>query len=214
MALTIYGTTDSRTMRVLWAANELGLGYVHVPYDTTDPALKSPAFLAINAAGTIPAIDDGGFTLGESLAIILYLAKKYGRPPLYPATLEGEAQVWRWALWAQQHLEPWVQGDHALKETIAAIGELAAPFLERSCELLERTLAGRDWILGNDFTAADLCVAAVLSPSRAAKLPLGRHPNLRAWHLRCYHRPAAIAVRGPHPADANPDWPEHAATLL
>jgi glutathione S-transferase len=207
MALTIYGTTDSRTMRILWAARELGLEFTHVPYDTMDPVLKSPDFLAINPAGAIPAIDDNGFRLGESLAIILYLAKKYGRAPLYPDTLEGEAEIWRWTLWGQAHLEPWVQGDHLLKDAIAAIGDLARPFLDRACQRLETQLAGRDWILGNDFTAADLTVAAILSPSRAAKLPLARYPRVRGWHLRCYHRPAALATRGPHPADANPGWP-------
>lgn len=199
MALTIYGTTDSRTMRVLWAANELGLAFTHVPYDSNDPILKEPAFLAINPAGAIPAIDDNGFKLGESLAILLYLSKKYGEPPLYPATVEGEAEVWRWALWAQAHLEPYVQGDQLLKPVREATGDLAAPFVARSCALLETTLTGRDWMLGAHFTAADLCVAAVLSPSRAAKLPLDRYPNIRAWHLRCYSRPAAIKTRGRAP---------------
>jgi glutathione S-transferase len=208
MSLTIYGTTDSRTMRVLWAARELGLDFKHVPYDSADPVLKQPEFRRVNPAGTIPAIDDDGFVLGESLAIILYLTKKHQQAMLYPSTLEGEADVWRWALWAQAHLEPWVQGDRLLKAAIAAIGDLGRPFLERSCDHLEVTLAGRQWLLGERFTAADLCVGAVLSPSRAAKLPLSRYPNLRSWHLRCYHRPAAIAVRGPHPADTNPSWPD------
>jgi glutathione S-transferase len=208
MSLTIYGHPDSRTMRVLWAANEFGLDFAHLPISWDDPALKQPAYLAINPAGTIPAIDDDGFRLGESLAIILYLAKKYGHPPLYPATLQGEAEVWRWALWAQVHLEPWVQGDALLRDVIAAAGERARPFVERSCDLLETTLNGRDWILGGDFTAADLCVGAILSPSRAAKLPLARYRNICAWHLRCYHRPAARKTRGPHPADSNPDWPD------
>jgi len=207
MALTIFGSRDSRTMRVLWAASELGLAFEHMPYAFDDPALKQPAFLAINPAGTIPAIDDEGFCLGESLAIILYLTKKYGRPPLYPAHLEGEAEVWRWALWAQAHLEPWVQGDALFTDSLAGIGRHAEPLLERACAHLETSLEGRDWLLGDDFTAADLCVAAILSPSRAAKLVLARYPNIRAWHLRCYHRPAAIRTRGPHPADAWPLWP-------
>lgn len=125
MTLTIYGTTDSRTMRVLWAAHELALDFTHCPYGVDDPILKTPTFLAINPAGSIPAIDDDGFKLGESLAIILYLSKKYGRPPFYPETLEGEADIWRWALWAQAHFEPWVQGDILLKDLIAQIGELA-----------------------------------------------------------------------------------------
>jgi glutathione S-transferase len=196
MALTIYGTTDSRTMRVLWAANELGLDFAHVPYEWNDPVLKSPEFLAINPAGAIPAIDDNGFRLGESLAIILYLARKYGRPPLYPDTLEGEADVWRWALWAQAHLEPWVQGDAQLRDAMTALGRHKDAFLDRACTLLETTFAEHAYLRGADFTAADLCVAAILSPSRAGKLPLARYPRIRDWHHRCYARPAAIKTRG------------------
>jgi glutathione S-transferase len=196
MALTIYGSTDSRTMRVLWAANELGLEFTHVPYAFDDPVLKQPQFLRINPAGQIPAIDDDGFALSESLAIILYLAKKYARPPLYPATLTGEAEVWRWTLWAQVQLEPWVQGDALLKDVLAVARDRAMPFVEKSLGLLDRQLAGRPWILGSDFTASDLTVASVLSPSRAAKLPLARYPNIKAWHIRCYSRPAAVKTRG------------------
>lgn len=183
-------------MRVLWAARELDLEFTHVPYGYNDPALKQPDFLRINPAGQIPAIDDDGFSLSESLAIILYLAKKYGTPPLYPATLQGEADVWRWTLWAQVQLEPWVQGDALLKDVIAAARDRAMPFVERSLDLLEKQLAGRPWILGGEFTAADLTVAAILSPSRAVKLPLQRYPNIKAWHMRCYSRPAAVKVRG------------------
>ena len=200
MGLTIYGTTDSRTMRVLWAAREVGIEFTHIPYAWDDPVLKSPAFLAINPAGTIPAIDDNGFTLGESLAIILYLAKKYGGPSLYPTTLGGEADVWRWALWAQMHLEPWVQGDALLRDAMTALGHHRDAFLERACTLLDATLAKHAFLRGEDFTAADLCVAAILSPSRAIKLPLDRFPRIRDWHHRCYARPAAIKTRG-RPSD-------------
>jgi glutathione S-transferase len=196
MTLTIYGSRDSRTMRVLWAAHELDLAFTHIPYDYDDPALKQPEFLRVNPAGQIPAIDDDGFALSESLAIILYLAKRYGRPPLYPSTLSGEALVWRWTLWAQVQLEPWLQGDALLKDIMVAVRARAMPFVEKSLDLLESELRGKPWILGADFTAADLTVAAVLSPSRAVKVPLERFPNIKAWHLRCYSRPAAIKARG------------------
>ncbi len=78
MALTIYGSPRSRTMRVLWMAMELGLEYTHVPLAFDDPRLKEPDFLRINPAGAVPALMDDGFVLAESLAINLYLAKKYG----------------------------------------------------------------------------------------------------------------------------------------
>src|SRR5690348_1379804 len=76
MALTIYGSPNSRAIRVLWAAKELGLAFEHVPLAWNDPRLKSPAFLRINPDGRVPAIEDDGFVLSESLAITLYLAKK------------------------------------------------------------------------------------------------------------------------------------------
>jgi len=78
MALTIYGSPRSRTMRTLWLAAELGLKYEHVPVQADDSWLKEPAFLRLNSAGTIPTIDHDGFGLGESLAINLYLAKTFG----------------------------------------------------------------------------------------------------------------------------------------
>jgi len=93
--LTIYGTARSRTARVLWMAKELGLAFEHVPLMMGDAALKQPPFLKVNPAGRVPAIDDNGFVMAESLAINLYLARKYGEratPSLAPASLEEEAK--------------------------------------------------------------------------------------------------------------------------
>ena len=132
MALTIYGSPRSRTMRVLWMAAELGLEYDHVPLPFDDPGLKRPEFLALNPAGAIPTIVDGDFALSESLAINLYLAKKYGAGGLHPASPEDEASAWRWTLFAQGHLEPWVQKDRLLADVLAAIGDRANAMIEAS----------------------------------------------------------------------------------
>ncbi|HZC15203.1 MAG TPA: glutathione S-transferase family protein [Caulobacteraceae bacterium] len=195
MTLTIYGSPRSRTLRVLWAAAELGLDYVHVPLAFDDPQLKSAAFLKLNPAGTIPTIDDDGFALSESLAINLYLAKTYGAGGLYPATDEGEARAWKWTLWAQGHLEPWVQGDVALAKLHAAIGEASRAVIEHALGLLDRTLDDRAWLVGDGFSIADLNVACVLSPSRVARLDLSPFGCVHDWLARCYGRPAAVATR-------------------
>ena len=108
MGLTIYGTARSRTARVLWMAKELGLAFEHVPLMMGDAALKQPPFLKISPAGCVPAIDDDGFVMAESLAINLYLARKYGdraTPSLAPASLEQEARIWQWSSWAMTDLE-------------------------------------------------------------------------------------------------------------
>src|SRR4029453_10983790 len=90
-SLRIYGVARTRAFRVLWIAKELDLDYEHVPTEIGPAGARKADYLAINPNGRLPAIDDGGFMLWESLAITLYLAKKHGR--LYPRTLEGEAKA-------------------------------------------------------------------------------------------------------------------------
>jgi glutathione S-transferase len=195
MALTIYGSPRSRTMRILWTAEELGLDYQHVPVGWDDPWLKSDAFLRINPAGAIPAIVDDGFALAESLAINLYLCKRYGLGEFYPDDVHGEAKALSWSLWAQGHLEPWVQQDAQLGELREAVAGPAAPMIATAFSRLDAALDAGPWLLGDRFTVADLNVAAVLSPSRASRLDLDPYPRARGWLERCYGRPAALAVR-------------------
>jgi glutathione S-transferase len=198
MALTIYGSPRSRTMRTLWAAAELDLSYTHVPLAWDDPALKAPEFLRLNRAGTIPTIVDDGFALGESLAINLYLAKKFGMDgatPLYPRDQRGEAEVWRWSLWAQGHLEPWVQRDVRFETLRARALDFMGAQVAAGLATLERGLSDRNWLVGEHFTVADLNVAGVLSPSRSGAVGLADLPHTAAWLARCYDRPAARATR-------------------
>ena len=154
--LTIYGVYRSRASRNIWLANELGIPFKHVPvmqlYRLSPEAAKttlhtkSPEFLAVNPNGHIPAIDDDGLVLNESLAINLYLAKKHGGP-LAPANLAEDGLMGMWALWAAIEVEP-----HSLqvlyhrvgnppderdpKIAAAAIEALRAPFA-----VLDKTLA-------------------------------------------------------------------------
>jgi glutathione S-transferase len=195
MALTIHGSSRSRTMRVLWMAAELGLEFEHDPVAFDDPRLKSDAFLRLNPAGAIPTIEDDGLALSESLAINLYLAKRHGLGGLYPTSLEDEAQIWRWSLWAQGQLEPWVTRDALLTSLRAALAEHTGPMIAAALATLDRALEGRSWLIGKAFTVADLNVAGVLSPSRAEHLDLTTYPNVSAWLARCYARPAAQATR-------------------
>jgi glutathione S-transferase len=92
VALTIYGSARSRTMRVLWTAEEMGLAYEHVPLERSNPALKEPALLTINPFGTIPAIRDGDVCLSESLAVNLYLVRPMVRRSR-PASLRPRRTV-------------------------------------------------------------------------------------------------------------------------
>src|ERR1700758_787188 len=105
MALKIYGVARSRTARVLWMARELGLDYEHIKVDFATGETRQPAHLALNPNGHVPVIDDDGFILWESMAINLYLAKKYSAGGLYPTRLEDEARAWQWSFWGMAEVE-------------------------------------------------------------------------------------------------------------
>jgi glutathione S-transferase len=198
-ALRIYGIARTRAFRALWIANELGLDYEHVPVEIGQAGARQPDYLAINPNGRLPAIDDGGFILWESLAITLYLAKKHSTGRLYPATLEGEAKAWQWSLWAVQEVDRGcnIWSLHAVRlppeerdpqRLAEALKVLDAPF-----RVLDGALADRPYLLGDDFTVADLNVAAVVS--RAIDMDLSATPRLGAWLKRCLERPAALTPR-------------------
>ena len=105
MALKIYGVARSRAFRTLWMAKELGLDYEHIKVDFATGETRRPEHLALNPNGHVPVIDDDGFILWESMAINLYLAKKYGRDGLYPSRLEDEARAWQWSFWGMTEVE-------------------------------------------------------------------------------------------------------------
>ncbi len=198
MALTIFGSPRSRTMRTLWMAEELGLDYEHAPVAWDDPWLKTAEFLQINPAGAVPTIDHDGFGLGESLAINLYLAKMFGsagEAPLYPSDPRAEAQAWRWTLFAQAHLEPWVRRDGGRPAYEGTLAEFALTEAHKGLTQLDAVLAQQDWLVADHFTVADFNVACVLSPSRTGPLDMNAHQSTQTWLSRCYARPAAIAAR-------------------
>ncbi len=199
MSLTIYGPAQSRAMRALWMAHELGLDFAHEPGLSMESG-ASDALLAANPMGQVPAIDDDGFQLAESMAINIYLAKKHGK--LAPATLEEEAQTLRWSFWAMTAVEKTLLD--VLAKVLGLFGEEKDPegaaagtaALERPLGVLNAALEGRDYLLGDSFTVADLNVAGVLSWAVPAGIGLEDQPNLAAWLTRCLSRDAAKKARG------------------
>ncbi|PPE67380.1 glutathione S-transferase family protein [Caldimonas caldifontis] len=196
MTLTIYGIAASRAIRPLWAAEELDLTYRHIKLHHAAPETKAPDYLRLNPNGTVPALEDDGLVLFESLAITLYLARTYGPSRLWPDDAADQARVLQWTLWAATEAEPparqWFHHTAFLPpaERQPALAAAALQALGRRLAVLERHFAdGRPHLLGDDFTVADLNLAAVLQ--RLKDLGGGDHPRLSAWHARCLARPAA-----------------------
>lgn len=194
-SVKIYGIARTRAFRPLWMAKELGIDYEHFPIEIGDAGARTPEFLAINPNGRLPAIEDNGFVLVESLAITLYLAKKYSTGRLYPATLEGEAKAWQWSLWAVTEVDRGVNiwSLHAVRlpptERDAVKRDEALQVLKGPFRVLDEAMSKQPYLLGKEFTVADLNVAAVIS--RAVDMDLSASPHLKAWLLHCLDRPAA-----------------------
>jgi glutathione S-transferase len=196
--LRIYGIARTRAFRALWIANELELKYEHVAVEIGAAGARKAEYLAINPNGRLPAIDDDGFILWESLAITLYLAKKHSPGRFYPATLHGEAKAWQWSLWSVQEVDRGVNiwSVHSIRlppeERDALRRAEALKVLEGPFRVLDGALAERAYLLGDGFTVADLNVAAVIS--RAIDMDLSATPKLAGWLRRCLDRPAARAA--------------------
>ncbi len=196
MTLKIYGIAASRAIRPLWAVEELGLPYEHIQLHYQAPELKQEPYLSMNPNGQVPIIDDNGLVLYESLAITLYLAQRYGQGTLWPSDMAGQAQALQWTLWAATEAEPparqWFQHTQFLPEAqrqpaLAAAGLAKA---QAKVQLLDQLLAQRPYLLGDQFSVADLNVAAVLQ--RLPAIANGAAPHALAWHQRCMERPAAL----------------------
>jgi len=196
--LRIHGSVRSRASRVLWMAGELGLTYEHIDLLPRSLGVRTPAYLALNPNARVPTIEDDGLVLSESMAINLYLAKKHASP-LYPSNPAHEALTWQWSLWETDRLDRQIvnYANHttALPEAqrVAAIADAAWQEIVPALDVLEIALSGSAWLVGPDFSVADLNVASALY--RGLFMDLGRWPHVQAWLAKCWDRPAAKAVR-------------------
>ena len=210
MAMKLYGVLRSRASRNAWLLKELGVPYERVPViqvgRVAEPSAygaplntSSAPFLAINPNGQIPALEDDGVVLTESLAINLYLARKRGGP-LAPRDVTEDGLATQWSFWAATAVEPHAinivyfgpKGSKGHDRAIhaAAVLGLRAPFA-----VLDRALAeGGGFLVGRRFTVADLNVAEVVRYAMGAPDLFEAAPNVRAWLAACHARPAFKAM--------------------
>jgi glutathione S-transferase len=208
--LKIYGVYRSRATRNIWLCGEMGIPFESVPVvqanRLADPLApdaplntKSPAFVAINPAAAIPAIEDDGLVLAESLAINLYLARKHGGP-LAPASLAEEGLMAQWTLWAATMVEPhsinilYHRVAKPLAERDPKIVDDAIAALRGPMALLDAALAKSGFVVGGRFTVADINVAEVARYAMAAPELFEAAPNVKAWLAACHARPAFKAM--------------------
>ena len=191
---TLYGISGSRALRSIWAIEEVGIDYQHVQTNFSADS-KSPDYLQVNPNGRIPALVDGDIQLFESMAINLYLAKTYGGK-LYPQNAAAEAATWQWSVWGISEIEP-LQMQIVVQKLFmpedkrdAGVIERAGKGLQRPLQVLDDALTGRDWLVGKDFSVADLNVAAVMLLLKMIDFDYAGFSNVQRWAEACYARPA------------------------
>jgi len=203
--LTIHGVTRSRASRVIWLCHELNLPFRQVPviqaYRLADPdapgaALntRSPDFLRLSPAGTIPVLEDGDLVLSESLACTLHLARRHGQP-LGPADAVEDALMLQWGFYAATAIEPQalaiqtslgqLRPEEAETVLAKAAGELTRPL-----RVIEDHLARHGQMVGGRFTVVDLNLAEILRYAQGHDGLMAQFPTISAWLAACQARPA------------------------
>jgi glutathione S-transferase len=218
--ILVHHLNNSRSQRVLWLLEELGLDY-DVQKHVRDPAtgFAPPDMLAVHALGKLPVIVDGDLTLAESGAILEYLLRRSGEGRLAPPA--GSADWIRYLYW-MHYAEGSAMPALLLKVVFDQIETAKVPFfirpvtrgiagrvkqmlvlpqLERHLDFLEDSLGPRPWFAGDDFTAADIQMSFPVEGAAARAGLDARRPRLMAWIERIRARPAyqrAVERGGPY----------------
>ena len=204
--LTLYDYLPSQNA---WKVRQI-LHHLAIPHAVEqvpifDGAGQSPDYRAVNPTGRVPGLRlDDGRTLGESNAILAYLAD--GTPYL-PSDRYARAKVHQWLSFEQENVESvigalrhWtLTGKLARRSADLVAGKRSAA--ERTLRLLDAELATRPWIAGDAYTIADIAVFAYAALAEEAALPLADHPHLRAWIARDRAQPGHLAERFPYSVD-------------
>ncbi len=202
--ITIYHVPRTRSARVIWLCEELGLPYEVVPVDFSPEYRKSAEWRRLNPIGKVPAMTDvdadgNPFTMIESGAMVHYILERYGEGRLQPRAGSPENALFlQWSWFAEASLaRPLGDMVHhrILKpepERIPAVVEDGRERAEICLDAVEAALEGRDYLLGSEFSAADIMMGYSLALARRLGLLDERYPNVVAYMDRLGARPGFL----------------------
>jgi len=187
--LTIYGADLSTpSCKVRFVANALGLAYEYKRVDLVKGENKSEAHLKLHPGGKVPVIEDDGFVLFESNAIVKYLAVK-NESPFYPKGIRQRSIVDQWIDFVSHHVATAVSrvlfnrvfapflnvevDERAISEGLS--------FLERFLPVVDEPLKERKYLAGGELTLADFNLLSALDPAEVAQVDLGGYLNILRW---------------------------------
>lgn len=197
MPIKLYDSKISpyaRKVRLIAAELDIPIEKISLDFQKGDP--RKPEYLALNPNGKVPTIDDDGFVLWESIAILKYLADK--KRKLLPSDARSAAQADQWMYWWANHAEPAIElllYELVLKPFFgkpgndASIMQESRDLLDRYLPVLDKQLAGKEYVLG-DLSIVDFAIAPPLELSqRRLNVDLSKYPGITAWLARLQTRP-------------------------
>lgn len=195
--IRLYHSPLSRSVRVLWLLEELGLQYDLVTVDFTPEYLQSPAYRRIHPLGKVPAIEDGDLTMFESGAIVEYLVERYGQGRLAPPPGDvARGPFFQWLHFSETTALPPL-GDFAQHtmlrpkaERNPTVADEARSKVAVVLEILDRQLAGKTHLIGSEFLAVDVMIGYAVKLMMMLGLLPSEHANVCRYLQRLEQRPA------------------------
>jgi glutathione S-transferase len=195
--LTLYHSPQSRSIRPRWLLEELGAPHEVKLVSLQAGDQKKPEYLKLNPNGTVPTLVDGDLVLWESAAICQYLADKFPEKKLAPAPGTPErGKYYQWIHYAMSGLEPPAVTIfmHTMQlpeaERLPQLVDGARTQIAAAVKVVDDALAGREWMLGSQFTAADVMIGSTLVWAQMMGLIGDRYANVPGYLARCGARPA------------------------
>ncbi|WP_085809761.1 glutathione S-transferase family protein [Sphingomonas sp. TZW2008] len=188
--IELYHCADARSFRPLWALEEMRLPYrLHLlPFP---PRVREPAYLDVNPLGTIPLLVDGATRMSESAAMLEYLAVRHGPSDLAVAPDDADYGAWlNWLHFGEATLtfpQTLVLRYRMLESPERRLPQAAddyAQWFHSRLRHVERALDGRDWLVGDRFTMADISVGYALLLAKSLKIDNGFPPATAAYWER------------------------------
>jgi glutathione S-transferase len=199
--LKVWGRLSSiNVQKVVWCLDEIGASFERVDAGGEHGVVNGPEYRAMNPNGLVPTLEEDGFVLWESNAIVRYLAAKHPEARLWPEDLRVRADADRWmdwqatastpalrdAFWGLIRTPPEKRDEAAIRRSVEKTDENMA--------ILDRWLANRAYVAGEAFTAGDIAVGCYAHRALNMPIDIQQRPNVNAWYERLMARPGAAQI--------------------
>jgi glutathione S-transferase len=190
--MKLYLFPAGRAVSVLSLKNYLGIDCEVQRLDFKRGDQLKPEYVKLNPNKKMPTLEDGGFVLWESNAILFYMAATHPEIDLWPSDVKGQADVLRWFAWENGHWDAESVGMVSFEKgskVVMGLGPADPAFIERGeknfarfAAVLDGYLAGRKWLVGDRLSLADFSVGGVIPSAEAMELPIAKYPEISRWY--------------------------------